>query len=451
MEVARPATGAPLNRLTPPAEGRRPIFSNEGRPQGQHPLGHLLGLEGAVVSMPRPPDALRPMFVIRRAAAPRSSASCRHDHPRHPPRGWSPTGPDAFSRPSVWRPGDLRCSPPPATRCAPRCRAHGRARSRSTPSRGSPAQPFASFLWIRSAALSAYRLWRRPDTGGWPWDPVDDAGVRRPSSSTRCCSSGARRSPTGRRRALARRQRRGAALAPHRTDGINLITSPARSPYPGRAGRLPSSTNSFALVHDARSPTRSPAHARRHRGAERRGRPGPGELTAGRRPATFAFAWAGARATATLQREPGGWPRTSPPGASPPSGPSALRCRACRGRRGRPAPGDAPAGILTDPEEWRRAAARRGRRRGRPAPGRVPRGPRRPGAARRRTARARRPGLQWAVWCECPYRGQPNVRDPAIPRTTGGLPPARGPGLRHASSPPRAVDDERPSAIRALA
>jgi hypothetical protein len=43
------------------------------------------------------------------------------------------------------------------------------------------------------------------------------------------------------------------------------------------------------------------------------------------------------------------------------------------------------------------------------------------------------------------------VRDPAIPRTTGGLPPARGPGLRHASSPPRAVDDERPSAIRALA
>ncbi|HVH00899.1 MAG TPA: hydantoinase B/oxoprolinase family protein, partial [Miltoncostaeaceae bacterium] len=102
------------------------------------------------------------------------------------------------------------------------------------------------------------------------------------------------------------------AFVPHRTDGINLITitSEVAVPGPGIFGGYPSSTNSFALVHDAKVADQIAASGRM-----------PGDLdelsgevdlvpakSFDRRPTpddVWVFAWAGSSGYGDpLQREP---------------------------------------------------------------------------------------------------------------------------------------------------
>ena len=185
------------------------------------------------------------------------------------------------------------------------------------------------------------------------------------------------------------------AFVPHRTDGINLITitSEVAVPGPGIFGGYPSSTNSFALVHDAKVADQIAASGRM-----------PGDLdelsgevdlvpakSFDRRPTpddVWVFAWAGSSGYGDpLQREPERVAEDVAAGRV--TAEWAERAYgvvlAVDGAVDQHATATRRLEILTERLEGRGAArrARRGRRRGRgPAPDRVPRGHRRRGAQR---------------------------------------------------------------------
>jgi N-methylhydantoinase B len=323
MEVALPGDrGLYKNRLTLTKEGRRLIFSNEGSaPQGGTLSGTFSGWKGAVVSMLASQMLFDQMFVIEGAL--------RHCEFRVVPdtitcatRPAAVSGSPALTLLQSIGLGGLVISKMLATSSDEVLRSEVQScmgvlsfpinAIQGVDQRGAP---FSSFLLDPvGAALSAYSWRDGQDTGGWPWDlqstmpNVEETELFYPMlflwRKEQPDSGGAGRWRGGNGAELA--------FVPHRTDGINLITitSEVAVPGPGIFGGYPSSTNSFALVRDAKVADQIAASGRM---------PGDIEELSGevdlvpaksfdRRPTpddVWVFAWAGSSGYGDpLQREP---------------------------------------------------------------------------------------------------------------------------------------------------
>ena len=343
MEVALPGDrGLYKNRLTLTKEGRRLIFSNEGSaPQGGTLSGTFSGWKGAVVSMLASQMLFDQMFVIEGAL--------RHCEFRVVPdtitcatRPAAVSGSPALTLLQSIGLGGLVISKMLATSSDEVLRSEVQScmgvlsfpinAIQGVDQRGAP---FSSFLLDPvGAALSALLLARRPGHRRLALGPaVDDAqrrGDRALLPDALPLAEGEAR--LGRRRALARRQRRGAGLRapPHRRHQPHHDHQRGGRARAGHLRRLPVvRPTASPWSTTPRSPTRSPpaaacpatstSSAARSTWSRRRA------STGGRRPTTSGCSpGPAARATATpSSASRSGWPRTSPRGASPPSGPSA--------------------------------------------------------------------------------------------------------------------------------
>jgi N-methylhydantoinase B len=265
MEVAMPGDrGLYKNRLTLTKEGDRLIFSNAGSaPQGGTLSGTFAGWKGAVVSMLASQMLFDQMFVIEGAL--------RHCEFRVEPgtitcatRPAAVSGSPALTLLQSIGLGGLVISKMLATSSDEALRSEVQScmgvlsfpinAIQGVDQRGNP---FSSFLLDPvGAALSAYSWRDGQDTGGWPWDlqstmpNVEETELFYPMlflwRKELADSGGAGRFRGGNGAELA--------FVPHRTDGINMftITSEVAVPGPGIFGGYPSSTNSFALVRDAK-------------------------------------------------------------------------------------------------------------------------------------------------------------------------------------------------------